>query len=227
MSCILSKFYIKPQHFPGTSNRHDVVSYRNSTSNHNTSSSVITPSALYLIEILHQTTTGRRTSQIDRPLYLIEILHQTTTLPSASRSMASLYLIEILHQTTTAAEEQAEPQRCILSKFYIKPQLIRATRKKWLRCILSKFYIKPQHDLMNADTETRCILSKFYIKPQPSKTSLGYRRVVSYRNSTSNHNQARRNWKYKKLYLIEILHQTTTSGLILIDKVLLTGCLPL
>ena len=30
-----------------------------------------------------------------------------------------------------------------------------------------------------------------------------------------------------QLYLIEILHQTTTSGLILIDKVLLTGCLPL
>ena len=30
-----------------------------------------------------------------------------------------------------------------------------------------------------------------------------------------------------ELYLIEILHQTTTSGLILIDKVLLTGCLPL
>lgn len=32
---------------------------------------------------------------------------------------------------------------------------------------------------------------------------------------------------YMQLYLIEILHQTTTSGLILIDKVLLTGCLPL
>ena len=32
---------------------------------------------------------------------------------------------------------------------------------------------------------------------------------------------------FAKLYLIEILHQTTTSGLILIDKVLLTGCLPL
>ena len=30
-----------------------------------------------------------------------------------------------------------------------------------------------------------------------------------------------------ELYLIEILHQTTTLGLILIDKVLLTGCLPL
>ena len=32
---------------------------------------------------------------------------------------------------------------------------------------------------------------------------------------------------YILLYLIEIPHQTTTSGLILIDKVLLTGCLPL
>ena len=227
MGCILSKFYIKPQHFPGTSNRHDVVSYRNSTSNHNTSSSVITPSALYLIEILHQTTTGRRTSQIDRPLYLIEILHQTTTLPSASRSMASLYLIEILHQTTTAAEEQAEPQRCILSKFYIKPQ-------------------RPFRSYIPSPC---CILSKFYIKPQHQNSSLVPRRVVSYRNSTSNHNVWLAKATHKRLYLIEILHQTTTplvlfiqvlalylieilhqtttSGLILIDKVLLTGCLPL
>ena len=50
------------------------------------------------------------------------------------------------------------------------------------------------------------ILLKFYIKPQ-----------------------LRGSWEYTigELYLIEILHQTTTSGLILIDKVLLTGCLPL
>ena len=51
--------------------------------------------------------------------------------------------------------------------------------------------------------------------------------VVSYRNSTSNHNWKPRRTRHDTLYLIEILHQTTTSGLILIDKVLLTGCLPL
>ena len=34
-----------------------VVSYRNSTSNHNTGGSPVTPGGLYLIEILHQTTT--------------------------------------------------------------------------------------------------------------------------------------------------------------------------
>ena len=55
-----------------------------------------------------------------------------------------LYLIEILHQTTTKDGVVPIPHRCILLKFYIKPQL------SWLRvlhkrsCILLKFYIKPQ-----------------------------------------------------------------------------------
>ena len=34
-------------------------------------------------------------------LYLIEILHQTTTLKADIKERETLYLIEILHQTTT------------------------------------------------------------------------------------------------------------------------------
>ena len=34
-----------------------------------------------------------------------------------------------------------------------------------------------------------CILSKFYIKPQLLDDSFSYAAVVSYRNSTSNHNE--------------------------------------
>ena len=81
--------------------RQVVVSYRNSTSNHNTEACFIKRAELYLIEILHQTTTSNRWSRPLPALYLIEILHQTTTgrLNSAGRRM--LYLIEILHQTTT------------------------------------------------------------------------------------------------------------------------------
>ena len=138
-------------------------------------------------------------------------------------------------------------------------------------CILSKFYIKPQLTLDFNLFTSRCILSKFYIKPQPRTGERNLRNVVSYRNSTSNHNHqadpelgkdvvSYRNSTSNhnsddvredcvelylieilhqttttsvlsssslRLYLIEILHQTTTSGLILIDKVLLTGCLPL
>ena len=56
-----------------------VVSYRNSTSNHNCNSNNVFFCLLYLIEILHQTTTASRINLSRNALYLIEILHQTTT----------------------------------------------------------------------------------------------------------------------------------------------------
>ena len=77
-------------------------------------------------------------------LYLIEILHQTTTENDEAFNTWLLYLIEILHQTTTDTFAPLSVACCILSKFYIKPQLA----------------IHPAADLF----------------------------VVSYRNSTSNHN---------------------------------------
>ena len=120
--CILSKFYIKPQPILENLAIITVVSYRNSTSNHNL-------------------TAASRRSLV---LYLIEILHQTTTTSMKRPSHWKLYLIEILHQTTTHL-------------FLLKSPL---------SCILSKFYIKPQRLAVQGDPQT----------------------VVSYRNSTSNHN---------------------------------------
>ena len=68
----------------------------------------IAPTKLYLIEILHQTTTDALDAYRDFGLYLIEILHQTTTKAVRSLSNVGLYLIEILHQTTTTNQ----PARC-------------------------------------------------------------------------------------------------------------------
>ena len=120
--CILSKFYIKPQQLTPYRQPGEVVSYRNSTSNHN-----------------------RAFRRIDeKRLYLIEILHQTTTFAVHLQTFVELYLIEILHQTTTAHAVSTTRRSCILSKFYIKPQPARAPRCRYV--------------------------------------------VVSYRNSTSNHN---------------------------------------
>ena len=165
-SCILSKFYIKPQHRQGRYYRQKVVSYRNSTSNHNCLADIFRLTMLYLIEILHQTTTNSLEFLLRIRLYLIEILHQTTTYRSMSSLFRPLYLIEILHQTTTEREyDQA------------------------LKC---------------------CILSKFYIKPQHFDFSKRINYVVSYRNSTSNHNSGVGVNATMSLYLIEILHQTTT-----------------
>ena len=120
--CILSKFYIKPQPGYYLADIRKVVSYRNSTSNHNRIVCTKIEIQLYLIEILHQTTTNR---------------------PHVKRF-----------------------RRCILSKFYIKPQLGLRSIKPPICCILSKFYIKPQQLRKTHWEFFRCILSKFYIKPQ-------------------------------------------------------------
>ena len=121
-----------------------VVSYRNSTSNHN---------SRYYKYFLFQ-------------LYLIEILHQTTTGKCIECRQKKLYLIEILHQTTTERNDVAILLGCILSKFYIKPQQVAEFAFEVGRCILSKFYIKPQRLRHSSQWPQGCILSKFYIKPQ-------------------------------------------------------------
>ena len=187
--CILLKFYIKPQHSPYFYCFLVVVSYWNSTSNHNYNRFSLFYQMLYLIEILHQTTTIALQSISLGKLYLIEILHQTTTTPVSMVLLVSLYLIEILHQTTTLVSSivaalalylieilhQTTTLRrfllrrlsCILLKFYIKPQQRVRHKIGHSCCILLKFYIKPQHECSSPVAFSSCILLKFYIKPQP------------------------------------------------------------
>ena len=143
-----------------------VVSYRNSTSNHN-----------------H---TGRNLCGA----WVVSYRNSTSNhnSPQWWTICVRLYLIEILHQTTTFRRKILRLCGCILSKFYIKPQLAASAKIACVGCILSKFYIKPQPEIMAA-----------------------YRNgVVSYRNSTSNHNSCWCKSYSVELYLIEILHQTTT-----------------
>ena len=211
--CILSKFYIKPQHLRILIGLVDVVSYRNSTSNHNNFTAFFFVNKLYLIEILHQTTTTRT---------------------------VILFLL-----------------RCILSKFYIKPQPLRGTVRCPVCCILSKFYIKPQRykdgefstrvvSYRNSTSNHNTHVQKFnavkvvsyrnstsnhnpHLATQKFHGVVSYRnstsnhnvrglylnsgRVVSYRNSTSNHNANAAGDMAYRLYLIEILHQTTTLAM--------------
>ena len=108
--------------------------------------------------------------------------------PELASSRPGLYLIEILHQTTTRHRVRLWLTGCILSKFYIKPQRIVKKVNRKISCILSKFYIKPQHSRLPELSRLGCILSKFYIKPQQTRLRIRPSIVVSYRNSTSNHN---------------------------------------
>ena len=214
--CILSKFYIKPQL---------------------NSDNVLRASSLYLIEILHQTTTYWWICERQVRLYLIEILHQTTTYRCVGWGIDRLYLIEILHQTTTGTPAPGSGRGLYLI------EILHQTTTKFVSSIFSSllYLIEILHQTTTSsnigETLLGCILSKFYIKPQLRSCNKRTQYVVSYRNSTSNHNPQllrilgpsvvsyrnstsnHNNPKYlpnrKKLYLIEILHQTTTAFLLL------------
>ena len=165
-----------------------VVSYRNSTSNHN----YLKTHQHNVVVVSYRNSTSNhnpvRLTFVLRPLYLIEILHQTTTMN---------IVIEVL-------------ERCILSKFYIKPQQVMSPSNRHRSCILSKFYIKPQqyydryyawsvvsyrnstsnHNYPDYLHYTGSVVS---YRNSTSNHNIGVRRkpkraVVSYRNSTSNHN---------------------------------------
>ena len=186
--CILLKFYIKPQHTANVYNLLYVVSYRNSTSNHNmshwraTSQGVVSYRnstsnhnfAVYSVTLLwvvsYRNSTSNHNSVIINLFSTPVVSYRNSTSNHNNGCVFScdglLYLIEILHQTTTDWRRYPRAGCCILSKFYIKPQLRRLSNYSWWCCILSKFYIKPQLLMSTSST-------KF---------------VVSYRNSTSNHN---------------------------------------
>ena len=122
-------------------------------------------------------------------LYLIEILHQTTThckcIQFTLCCILSKFYIKPQHEPLASHI----PRCCILSKFYIKPQLRNSRLRLAHGCILSKFYIKPQQSILSTLETVCCILSKFYIKPQLAMCASSLNAVVSYRNSTSNHNR--------------------------------------
>ena len=123
----------------------------------------------------------------------------------------ALYLIEILHQTTTTSLTSALPLRCILSKFYIKPQ--RLVVEGYSQAVVSYRNSTSNHNCLSGTQSKFSVVSYRNSTSNHNSASLLVVRliVVSYRNSTSNHNIWLSKATHKRLYLIEILHQTTTQ----------------
>ena len=77
-------------------------------------------------------------------LFLIPILHQTTTGMMTLTEEVMLFLIPILHQTTTPESIIVHGLRCFSFQFYIKPQLANDVSTHAPCCFSFQFYIKPQ-----------------------------------------------------------------------------------
>ena len=123
--------------------------------------------SLFLIPILHQTTTILFVNVALAMLFLIPILHQTTTPRRIVFLRPQLFLIPILHQTTTRRTFNSYATRCFSFQFYIKPQLF---------CIFIKLLVVVSHSNSTSNHN-----------PGPWQTEYGG--VVSHSNSTSNHNR--------------------------------------
>ena len=121
-----------------------VVSYRNSTSNHNIASIGFFSSAV----VSYRNSTSNHNSFGDFHHFRFVVSYRNSTSNHNILILRSvsimLYLIEILHQTTTIRNIYQIGKSCILSKFYIKPQQKFSPSEIVERCILAKFYIKPQ-----------------------------------------------------------------------------------
>ena len=165
-----------------------VVSYRNSTSNHN--SSVFFPRVITVVS--YRNSTSNHNYDAFEANYKRVVSYRNSTsnhnCVCFDFCISLLYLIEILHQTTTSLRRFRLYGGCILSKFYIKPQQLLLKKETLLSCILSKFYIKPQ-------LRGRYVRRYFVVSYRNSTSNHNIRRlrprigrVVSYRNSTSNHN---------------------------------------
>ena len=100
-----------------------VVSYRNSTSNHNSCLCISEETAV--VSYRNSTSNHNNGEVIKDSNGVVSYRNSTSNHNTSlvSLRIKGLYLIEILHQTTTCPRISSRCKCCILSKFYIKPQL--------------------------------------------------------------------------------------------------------
>ena len=187
-----------------------VVSHSNSTSNHN----IIGVAAVRPKVVSHSNSTSNHNISLEEArlelLFLIPILHQTTTYERSGKRCALLFLIPILHQTTTAMQTSTSSRCCFSFQFYIKPQPRRLNQCEELGCFSFQFYIKPQQVISRMFFDIVVSHSNSTSNHNTHSVSARCEEVVSHSNSTSNHNGTAYSFLYLLLFLIPILHQTTT-----------------
>ena len=124
-------------------------------------------------------------------LSVVSYLDSTSNHNSGSCCISgvTLFHILILHQTTTCRRIFRQMHGCFISWFYIKPQLHDTS--------IQKFQVVSYLD--STSNHNRELLYLFVVF------------VVSYLDSTSNHNEESLRCRLHRLFHILILHQTTTK----------------
>ena len=188
INCLLSLFYIKPQQQSSGWKFGFIVFYLFSTSNHNQCPSFLRHHQIvfYLFSTSNHNrgTTGKSNSRI--VFYLFSTSNHNTS--DVAIQQLQLSFISFLHQTTTDGQVHCMLHYCLLSLFYIKPQLL--------------WFLFLHHTIVFYLFST----SNHNLPPKLSRT----RSIVFYLFSTSNHNLSPNRCQLPPLSFISFLHQTTT-----------------
>ena len=144
-----------------------VVSHSNSTSNHNDSFLFY----LFFPVVSHSNSTSNHNQSESRflpiRLFLIPILHQTTTHGRAGNGRTSCFSFQFYIKPQQSATNTCNMSGCFSFQFYIKPQLYLPASKSSGGCFSFQFYIKPQQSCRRYGWWRSCFSFQFYIKPQP------------------------------------------------------------
>ena len=122
-SCVISFFYIKPQRPTRNGYSKTVVLYLSSTSNHNNWIVILSHTCVVLYLSSTSNHNGTAAGKTKQMLCYIFLLHQTTTDTLSRLPHILLCYIFLLHQTTTTIAYRVIILSCVISFFYIKPQL--------------------------------------------------------------------------------------------------------
>ena len=120
-------------------------------------------------------------------LYLSSTSNHNQAPVHIDKANIALYLSSTSNHNRRGGWQQA-PLDCVISFFYIKPQLLCLLDQQVSYCVISFFYIKPQPPGWLAASTPNCVISFFYIKPQQRSRTRVVQAIALYLSSTSNHN---------------------------------------
>ena len=124
---------------------------------------------VFLLAVIHQTTTGTAGTPRCNCVFLLAVIHQTTTTGEGQSNFLGVFLLAVIHQTTTSPTWQSHSRLCFYWRLYIKPQRHQRLGERRPLCFYWRLYIKPQpHDRMEV-LPTLCFYWRLYIKPQRRK----------------------------------------------------------
>ena len=186
--CILSKFYIKPQLARQWLMVPCVVSYRNSTSNHNSGGSPISPGAV--VSYRNSTSNHNGGSRYSDWLEVVSYRNSTSNHNIGERDAVGAAVVSYRNSTSNhnGGSRYSDWLEVVSYRNSTSNHNGRGDNSTPVRLYLIEILHQTTTYFESQFYPSCCILSKFYIKPQQTASLPGQDPVVSYRNSTSNHN---------------------------------------